>query len=77
MTINDYIDACIHFNSDTQLWHELDPHKYYYAPDASADWWREDCDHSAPRLCPGMGVSQEYAVVCKNRRAGKASSLHP
>lgn len=48
MTINDYIDACIHFNSDTQLWHELDPHKYYYAPDASADWWREDCDHSAP-----------------------------
>lgn len=25
MTINDYIDACIHFNSDTQLWHELDP----------------------------------------------------
>lgn len=48
MTINDYIDACIHFNSDTQLWHELDPKKYYYAPDASADWWREDCDHSAP-----------------------------
>lgn len=36
MTINDYIDACIHFNSDTQLWHELDPQKYYYAPDASA-----------------------------------------
>lgn len=25
MTINDYIDACIHFNSDTQLWHKLDP----------------------------------------------------
>lgn len=43
MTVNDYINVCIQFNTDTQDWFSLDNQKFYYC--AQDRKWHEDCDH--------------------------------
>lgn len=43
MTVNDYMNVCIQFNTDTQDWFSLDNQKFYYC--AQDRKWHEDCDH--------------------------------
>ena len=43
MTVNDYMNACIQFNTDTQDWFSLDDQRFYYCSQDGK--WHEDCDH--------------------------------